>query len=583
MESTMNRRSFVKAAGGAALGAAMLAQAASFVKVAGADEPEATEEDIKVDETVDCDVVVVGAGMAGLCASIAGAEKGLNVVLLEKLGYTGGTSATAEGMFGCHSRLQLELGYDDDTDVYFQGIEDYDHWTNNPRICRRWLEHAGEAIDWVMDHGVEFKEVAATWSTVPSWHKYSVRGAHTEALGKAAEEAGVNIYLATPAKKLLVDDNGDACGVVAQDGDGKGYQFNAKAVVLCSGGYPCNKEMIETYTGWHYYEDEDESLGYTSWKGTPGRNGDGILMGLGAGADKFRLGAVMADYSEVAGKRVEEAHPIRCLVGIVPTLWVNEKAKRFTNEGLIDSFVSYGESRATQIESYNILDMDFLNQQAQGIICDCSGDAPKGTVFPDAVATVDAAVEGDEFMVWKADTIEELAEQMGLDPVALKDTVDHYNELCDAGYDSDFMKDPQYLIPVKTAPFYGVKTIPIFMTTVGGLRVDECMRVLRPDGSAIKGLYACGSDAGGLYGYEYDVLVAAGSQQSFAAVGGIFAIDDIVDNVLGNGDGYTPAGEDLAYSDIMGETGETGETADTADATAPADEGADTETGPDAE
>ena len=548
MVADMNRRTFLKGAVSAAGAAALCAQAASMVKFAGAEEADQpVEEQITVEQTIDCDVVVIGAGMSGLCAALAGAEAGLNVVLLEKLGYLGGTSATAEGMFGCQSKLQLEMGYDDDSDAYFEGIEEYDHWTNNPRICRRWLEHAGDTVDWVMDHGVTFSDIRASWSTVPTWHVFSERGGHCAVLAEAAENAGAHIYTETPAKQLLMAEDGSVAGIIATDKDGKGIQFNAKGVIMCSGGYPCNREMIDTYSGWNFISEEEEDLstGYTSWKGTPGRDGDCILMGMAAGADTFRLGAVMADFSEVSGKRVEEAHPVRCLVGVVPTLWVNESAKRFTSEGLVDSFVSYGESRATQIESYNILDYDFLKQQCEGIICDCSGDAPAGTPFPDGMELVEGYVQGDEFMVWKADTIEELAEQMGLDPVALKDTVDHYNELCDAGYDSDFLKDPKYLIPVRTAPFYGVKTIPIFMTTVGGLRVDERSRVLTPEGKAIKGLYACGSDAGGLYGYLYDVLVAAGSQQSFAAVGARFAIDDFVECVIGDGSGYVPAGDDL--------------------------------------
>ena len=195
--------------------------------------------------------------------------------------------------------------------------------------------------------------------------------------------------------------------------------------------------------------------------------------------------------------------------------------------------------------TYNILDHDFLLKQCEGICCDTSGETPAGTPFPDGEALIDEYVAGDDFAIWKADTIEELAEQMGLDPVALRDTIDHYNEMCDNGKDDDFLKDPKYLIPVRTAPFYGVKNTPIFMTTVGGLRVDERSRVLKADGQPIHGLYACGSDAGGLYGYEYDVLVAAGSQQSYAAVGGRLAIADIIDCVLGDSDGYVPAGHDL--------------------------------------
>ena len=137
---------------------------------------------------------------------------------------------------------------------------------------------------------------------------------------------------------------------------------------------------------------------------------------------------------------------------------------------------------------------------------------------------------------------------MGLDPTALKDTVDQYNQYCEDGYDPDFNKPADYLIPVKTAPFYGVKTIPVYMTTVGGLRVDERARVLNKEGKPMHGLYACGSDAGGLYGYSYDVNVAAGSQQSWCCVSARFAVEDMLQSVFGDGNGYVSAADDMAFT-----------------------------------
>ena len=239
MVADMNRRTFLKGAVSAAGAAALCTQAAGMVRFAGAEEAvQPTEEQIVVEQTIECDVVIIGAGMSGLCAALAGAEAGLNVALIEKLGYIGGTSATAEGMFGCMSRLQLEEGYDDDTDSYFQQIEEFGHWSNNPRICRRWLEHAGDTVDWLMDHGVTFSGIRSSWGVVPTWHVYTERGGHCAIIAEAAQAAGAQIYTEMPAKQLLMAEDGSVAGVIATDKDGRGVQFNTKAVIMCSGGYP---------------------------------------------------------------------------------------------------------------------------------------------------------------------------------------------------------------------------------------------------------------------------------------------------------------------------------------------------------
>ena len=199
----------------------------------------------------------------------------------------------------------------------------------------------------------------------------------------------------------------------------------------------------------------------------------------------------------------------------------------------------------TQARNFNICDYDFVLRQSEGVIADCSGKAPAGTPYPNAVEEIDEWIEKGTMRVFKADTIEELAEKMGIDPVNLQNTVDHYNDLCGAGVDTDFLKREDYLIPVKTAPFYGVETHPMYMTTVGGLRIDEHARVLDEAGECIRGLYAAGSDAGGLYGYSYDVKVACGSQQNFCVASARWAVENIMHSIIGGGDSHTDAATDL--------------------------------------
>lgn len=572
-EQSLDRRMFVKGAGVAGLGALASYALAGCAPTGKREEAPATDAaedenlaatgadgksyigladsdvelgDLQVSETRDVDVVVVGSGMAGITATMAAVDEGMSVICLEKRSALGGTSAAAEGMFGLRSQYQMDQGYDENVDDYFKASMEYHHYCNNPRIARRYYNTAGSHVDWCMDHGMKFRALLASWSDVPSWHVYDGKGkVAIETFAAYSEGKGAEILTETPAVKLLDDGAGTATGVIAKTKDGSYIQINAKAVVMACGGYPCNREMMETYTGSVFYEGEDPVKRDNSYFGTEGRVGDGIIMGQSIGADLFRVGAVMADFSAIGGTRMDEENVCRNVLLVAPTLIVNERAKRFCSEGLINDFVSWGECMTTQLKNFQICDYDFVVQQSKGVIADCSGVAQKGTPYPDAVKEIDEYIEQGDLMIYKADTIEELAGKMGLDAETLKDTVDHYNEMCDAGHDDDFCKEPEYLIPVKTAPFYGIITHPMYMTTVGGLRIDERARVLDGEGNVIKGLYATGSDAGGLYGYSYDVKVAAGSQQNFCVASARWAIEDVKENVLGNGDGHHAAAKDM--------------------------------------
>lgn len=569
-ETSVDRRMFVKGAGLAGLGALascalagcapsgqpakedevqgdLAATGTDGLGIIGLADSEVELGDLEIAETRDVDVVVVGAGMAGIAATMAAADEGMSVVCLEKLSVIGGTSAAAEGMFGLGSQYQIEQGYaNENPDDYFKSCMEYHHFCCNPRIARRYYNTAGAHVDWCVDHGMKFRALLASWSDVPSWHVYDGKGkVAIETFAAYSEGKGAEILTDTPVVQLLDDGNGAVTGVIAKTKDGSYHQFNAKAVIMASGGYPCNQEMVDTYTGAYYYEGEDPLQRDNNYFGTERRTGDGIIMGQSVGASLFRIGAVMADFSAIGGTRVDEENVCRNVLLVAPTLIVNERAKRFCSEGLINDFVSWGECMFTQAKNFQICDYDFVVQQSKGVIADCSGVAQKGTPYPDAVKEIDEYIEAGDLMVYKADTIEELAEKLGLDPVSLKDTVDHYNELCDNGYDADFCKEEEYLIPVKTAPFYGIVTHPMFMTTVGGLRIDERARVLDQPGNVIRGLYAAGSDAGGLYGYSYDVKVAAGSQQNFCVASARWAVEDIKENILGSGDGHHSAAKDM--------------------------------------
>ena len=279
-------------------------------------------------------------------------------------------------------------------------------------------------------------------------------------------------------------------------------------------------------------EEESEEKDIHSYCGVPGRDGDGILMGMAAGADTFRLGAVMPNCSEIYGPAVPEEHILRNMIGYIPMVQVNQSGRRFTDENLpARDFVAVGECAAGQKRMCNIVDIEFLRNQEKGVIVGTCGAIAEGTPFPGGVDAVEEAVTGGEWAVYKADTLEELASQIDVDPEALCETIAHYNEMCEAGEDTEFYKDSAYMIPIKTPPFYAARVVTGLLATIGGLRIDERMRVLDPDQNVIKGLYALGGDAGGVYGHMYDVAVASGAQQGFCAIGARYAIQDIMESL----------------------------------------------------
>lgn len=522
VKKSMNRRSFLAGAAIAGSGVLALGSMGCSSPVVSS-EKESSEQEAEValeyanEETFD--VVVVGAGMAGLCAAIRSAEQGMNTVLLERNSTVGGTSAMTEGAFAVGTEMQREIGNTLTVEEAVQSIEEYCHWTNNEGVTRRFVSRSGEVHNWMQEQGVEFDGILTLSDPkVQTWHIYKGYGAQAvETLYGKAQEIGVEVRLDTTGKQLVLNDDGSVSGVVAEDKNGNTF-FKAPVAIMCGGGFGNNPDMMREYT----YDDPDRWLNV----GADGRYGEGIKMGLSAGAALHRPCAVMEAEGFVKGI-ADFASPVYASTAGAPGLWVNERCQRFCNEhNTAPNFTYYGSVNSCQNATYVIADTNWMEYNKEhGSFFTTSVYLLQGEPIDTLFEELEEAVNNDAIGAYKADTIEGIAEALGLDPQALSDSVSRYNEMCEKGVDEDFGKDPSALIPMNKAPWYGFEIVPTYYTTVGGLKVDEDCCVVRTDGAIIKGLYACGSDAGGVYGYTYDVGAAAGSQQGWAATSGVIAAD----------------------------------------------------------
>lgn len=468
-------------------------------------------------ETVDADVCIIGGGGTGMAAAIQATELGMSVVLIERGSSLGGAFSATEGMFGVGSHWQEEAGEHGTVQEAVQRCVSYHHYIPSTKLYNNFFSQTAETIQWLEDHGCEFRAVVSYGGNL-AWHVYyydeeaSSPGSYfTNSLAEATKATDAQIMLSTVAKKIVMED-GKAAGVIAEGDDGTVTQVNAPVVLIASGGYSSNMDFLHAVSPFTVNENL-VSLG------TDGRDGSGIKMGVDAGvALSEGYGTVMwCGPCAIGAKWATDAYS----ASVQPTLWVNQHAERYIAEDLwIGNFAAGGIAARDQRLTYVIFtEKDLASWEENG---------PYGTVFTfgtPGVPMSEARAQLEELSsCHKADTIAELAKAVDLDPEALQETVDTYNAYCAAGADDDFGKASEYLYPVEEGPFYILEVADGYYTTVGGLEISENTEALDNDNNVIPGLYVGGCDTGSLYGDSYDVATAPGSQASWAINSGRLAM-----------------------------------------------------------
>ncbi|WP_225048669.1 flavocytochrome c [Lacticaseibacillus kribbianus] len=507
---------------------------AKAVRLAGADpevlrnRPKAPSALDHEDRELTVDVAIVGAGGAGLTAAAKVLQAGKSALVLEKFPAAGGNTVRAGGPMNApdpawqnsfpanpgenHTLAQLaatdpatiDAEYRDDFIALQAQLKDYlagkaDYLFDSKLLYRiqTYLggkrtdlngttiygqydlvkiltDHALDSVKWLEDVGVSFDKTEVTMPVGALWrrgHKPegSVGFAYISALSKFVKANGGTIMTDTPVESLLIED-GRVTGVVAKGANGQTITVHAGAVILASGGFGANTKMLQQYnTYWTKIEDDIKT------SNSPAITGDGIRLGESAGAALVGMGFTqMMPVSDpntgalFSGLQVPPANFIM----------VNQKGKRFVNE--------YGSR-------------DQLTQAAidnGGLFYLIADDEIKKTAYNTTQESLDKQVEAGT--LFRADTLEDLARQLNMDPATLTTTIANYNRYVDAGEDPEFGKSVFDLKVVK-APFYATPRKPAMHHTMGGLKIDTHTHVLAEDGHAIAGLYAAGEVAGGIH------------------------------------------------------------------------------------
>jgi len=456
------------------------------------------------------DIVVIGSGATGMAAALTAAEGGAKVILFEKMRNLGGVSNFAEGMFAVESDMQRKQYVSYTRDDAFKTIMEYSHWRANPRLVRAFVDESAATITWLQQHGVEFAEVSTNMPDGPLvWHV--LKGPHRErasimmkTLAARAKEKGVDFRLATQVKELIKE-GGKVIGVVAEQ-DGEALQINAKAVIVATGGYANNKEWIKKYTGF------DLGVNLTPI-GNVDKMGDGIRMAWEIGAAEEGMGVLqLLKGGPVLGQGLTFIGPLESASN-QPSLWVNQDGERYCDESIQGNFAFDGNAMARQKGKsvFALFDESLVRHwMEKGTDLGTGRIIPPGTRINIGEA-LNEVLENKSPDVFAADSIEELATKIGIEPAALRATVDEYNSFCEKGHDDLFAKEPKYLRPLKEPRFYALKCNAVFLGTLGGIKINHKMEVVDKKENPILGLYAGGMDAGGIYGDSYDVKTCGGT------------------------------------------------------------------------
>jgi len=506
---------------GATITSTAIKEAAAAALTAAGLNPDdyktAVEKDAAAeDSTVDADVVVVGAGGAGMTAAITAAAEGKSVVILESQSMVGGNSVRATGgmnagktvyqdenEFGESAGVEKTLktaaekyadnetitalaktvseqwaAYQANPTGYFDSVELMELDTmiggkgiNDPELVETLCANSADAIDWLDEHGITLHNVSSFGgASVKRIHRpvnaegktVSVGSYMIPLLQENCEKAGVKMMLDTTATEILTDANGAAVGVKATGASGETVTVNAKAVVLATGGFGANLDMVVKY--------KPELKGFMTTN-APGIQGQGIEMAQA-------IGAATVDMDQIQIHPTVEANTAALITEGLRgdgAILINEEGQRFIDEVGTRDVVSAAE--IAQTGSYSWLVVDQAMADASSVI---QGYIKKGYT-----------VTGS--------TYEELGKAMGVDAAAFAETMEKWNGYVEAKNDPDFGRT-SFANPLNTAPYYAVKVTAGVHHTMGGLKINANTEVLNEKGEVIPGLFAAGEVAGGVHG-----------------------------------------------------------------------------------
>ena len=465
------------------------------------------------------DILVIGGGAAGLAAAAAAAELGCQVTVAEAMAGVGGNGLFPRGVFGVDSVLQRRKLVFADPDQIFTRCMEYSHWKIDGRIIRRLIDKSGDTISWLMDKGVEFCDVVHhTPNQAPEvFHITSPQenagSVVIRCLKKFCLEHGVTILTSTRGRKLLQSPEGRVMGAVLTQKDGTEREVYAKRVIVATGGFSGNREMVQRYYPSFRWDQVPAGGGMR-------HPGDGVRMALEAGAD------IEGNFAmEIAAPKIKGYAPLNLVLGKPYLLWLNRFGRRFADEGIVYNFAMAANAVMAQPESR--VWVVFTQAQLDKALSDGRDMIELIHIDPDAEGQLPEAMEKAMAggVMKKAQTPEELGDFIGCRAEAVSAALEEYNRFCRQGRDALFAKDRRYLLPMEEGPYYAIAAGADMLITHGGIRVNERFQALRPDYSVLPGLYMAGVDFGGADADVYNVEMS-GHGFGFALNSGRMAGED---------------------------------------------------------
>ena len=413
--------------------------------------------------------MVIGAGGAGMTAAIQAVQDGAtDVVILEKMPITGGnTTRSTGGLNAAGTSYQEAEGIEDSVELFVEDTMKGGKELNDKELVTVMAENSVDAVDWV-------NEIGGDLSVVGMFGGASVKRIHrptdtsavgpmlVKALNAKTEELGIPVLLETTAEKILVDGSGKVCGVTGTNKDGETFTIDCTAVVLATGGFGANSEMVVEY------KPDLAGFGTTNHAGA---TGDGITMAKELGAAFVDMEQVQTHPTVNPDTQTMYTEGVRGNGAIL----VNKEGKRFCNE----------------LETRDVVSAAILEQT----------DGQCYMVFDEAVRESLAAIESyiKAGIVTEADTPEALGEAIGVDGAALAETLKIYGTYQAAGKDDEFGRESMEL-PLDKPKYYAALCAPAIHHTMGGVKINTATEVLKEDGSVVPGLFAAGEITGGVHG-----------------------------------------------------------------------------------
>lgn len=463
---------------------AILAAAAEALKEAGYDVEalKQVKDTVKKEEdiTLTADVIIIGAGGAGLAAAVSAHQEGASVIVIEKMPKVGGNTIMSGGALNAvDDGSETAKANKDSTELHFQQTYEGGDKKGDPELIRTYVENVWDGVEWLQSLGMKFEPGTFTvlgglW---PRAHKPSdpVGTGFFNTYQKYIDSnENIEVLLETKAEQLIVKDN-RVTGVVATGKSGNKVTLNANnAVIIATGGFGANVQMRQEYNT--IWKDLGENIKSTNH---PGATGDGILMAKEVNAELVGMEYIqllpMGDpkTGSLSGN-IEKAVENR--------IFVNKEGNRFVDEGARRDVMTAALMEQTDSLLWVILD---------------SHDYPTGDEVNNFNESVNTLIK--EGRAFKGETLEELAAQIKVDPNNLVKAIEEYNKAV-----SGEIKDPfgrtLFKDPINQGPFYAAPRIPTVHHTMGGIKINKEAQVIDVNGNVIKGLYAAGEVTGGIHG-----------------------------------------------------------------------------------